>query len=316
MEKIILRNSEDGIRLDKFIARETGISRSKVKKDILNGLALVDGEIDIPDRRLKGGEFIEYTPSPPEEVKIVPEPIPIKVIYEDDYIVVIDKPAGMVVHPAAGNRTGTLVNALLYWFDDWDINGYVRPGIVHRLDKDTSGVMVVARNEESQRKLVEQFKARKVEKKYIAMVIGHPSPEGVVDVPIGRDRFNRLKYSTNSTAPKDAVTEWKVLEYFAETALLEVHPHTGRTHQIRVHFSHLGFPLVGDKIYGGVRRTKKVRNEDLSAVLQGFQRHALHASFISFSHPATGEKVAFSAPLPSDMEKLIMSLRSFKIDSN
>ncbi len=307
-EKILLYCRERGIRLDKFIALSTGLSRSKVKKDILSGLVLVDGEVEEPDAKLKGGEIIEYTPSPPEEVEIIPENIPVEVVYYDQDVIVVNKPPGLVVHPGAGNPRGTLVNALLYHFKDWDINGYVRPGIVHRLDKDTSGVMIVARNEKAQKVLVEQFKKRMVKKSYIALVVGQIPEEGVIDEPIGRDPKNRIRFSVNYEHGKEAVTEWRLLRYFGEVSLIKVFPRTGRTHQIRVHMAHIGHPLVGDEVYGGVRKVKKISDERIRRILLSFPRHALHAGSIKFRHPATGEVMEFEVPLPEDFSSLLKKL--------
>lgn len=311
MDKFTFVADKKGIRLDKFLAEQTGISRSKVKRDILGGFVSVDGELEPPDYRLKGGELIEYSPSPPEEVEIKPEPIPLEVIYQDEHILVINKPAGLVVHPGAGNPSGTLVNALLYWFNDWNINGYIRPGIVHRLDKDTSGVMVVARKENAQKKLIEQFKERRVKKKYLAFVVGKIPDKGVIDIAIGRDRYNRLKFSPLSTSAKEAITEWEVIERWDEVAFLKVMPRTGRTHQIRVHLSYKGYPLVGDELYGGMRKARKIKDENLRKLLLSFPRHALHAEYLAFYHPETGDLLEFSVPIPEDMETLINNLRQW-----
>ncbi len=311
MDKFIITADKAGIRLDKYLSDKTGLSRSRVKRDIVNGFVTVNNLPAMPDYKLKGGELIEYEPSPPENIEIKPEAIPIRVLYQDEDIIVINKPAGLVVHPGAGNRSGTLVNALLYWYNDWEINGYVRPGIVHRLDKDTSGVLVVARNEGAQKNLIDQFKNRKIIKRYLAIVIGELPDKGILNLPIGRDRYNRLKFSASSSSPKEAVTEWNVIERFGEIAYVEVRPKTGRTHQIRVHLSHLGCPLVGDDLYGGVKKSKRIKNEKLRSILLEFPRHALHANYISFIHPTTGNIVKFSAPLPGDMKNLIENLREW-----
>ncbi len=312
MEKIVIRveKSNNKVRLDKLVAESSGLSRSKVKRDILLGAVTVNGEEESPDYRVRVGDIIEYIPSPPEEVEIRPEEIPLDIIYRDEDIIVINKPAGLVVHPGAGNLSGTLVNALLYWFHDWDINGYIRPGIVHRLDKDTSGVMVVARNEKAQKRLIEQFKNRRVKKKYIAIVVGNIPEKGEIDLPIGRDRYNRLKFSPNTSSPREALTLWRVVERWGMIAMVEVTPRTGRTHQIRVHLSHLGYPLVGDPLYGSPRLVKRVvADERIRRIISDFPRHALHAAELEFEHPSTGKKMKFTVELPEDLSALIHSLR-------
>jgi 23S rRNA pseudouridine1911/1915/1917 synthase len=235
-------------------------------------------------------------------LSLKPEPIPLLVLYEDPSIIVIDKPAGMVVHPAPGNPSGTLVNALLHHCNDLSgINGALRPGIVHRLDKETSGVMVVAKNDESYRHLTRQFKNRTVEKVYLAIAYGNiKQNEGQIDSAIGRHPDQRKKMSTKTKKGRVALTRWKVLERLGPFTLLEIHPQTGRTHQIRVHLSSIGHPILGDPLYG-----KKGTVE----MMKKMGRQALHAHRLGFTHPRTGERIQFVAPIPEDMSNVLSFLR-------
>ena len=301
--------STEKIRVDKFIADKTGKSRKKIKDDILKGLVSVNSKNTSPDYKIRVGDKISYTLLPPENVEITKENIPLNIIYNDKDILIINKPAGLIVHPGAGNFTGTLVNALLYHFDDWNINGNVRPGIVHRLDKNTSGLLIVARNDKSQIKLVEMFKNREMEKTYIAIVRGRPPLEGIVSLPIGRDPGNRLKFTTGVKNAKESVTLWKVVEYLTESSLLQVVIKTGRTHQIRVHLTGEGYPVVGDIMY---KRKLPVKNKEAAKILSECKRQALHAWKLKFNHPVTGKILEFEAPIPDDMKKLIEKLRNIK----
>ena len=223
-------------------------------------------------------------------------------------IVVVNKPAGMVVHPGAGVKSGTLVNALLYKCKDLSgIGGKIRPGIVHRLDKETSGVIVVAKNDKSHNSLVNQFKSRTVKKRYIAIVQGNIKEEsGEFSSQIGRDPINRIKMSSKSKSGRESLTLWKVIERFQVATLVEAEPKTGRTHQIRVHFSENGHPLLADKVYGH----KKQKNNLLSAAAKEIGRHALHASLIGFKHPESGEWIEFTAPTPDDMNQALKYLEN------
>jgi 23S rRNA pseudouridine1911/1915/1917 synthase len=228
------------------------------------------------------------------------------VVYEDNSLLVIDKPAGLVVHPAAGNYRGTLVNALLFHCQDLSgIGGVRRPGIVHRLDKGTSGLMVVAKSDAAHQGLAAQFKKHEVKKTYGTLVYGDLAGEtGVIDAPVGRDRLDRKKMSTRSRRGKEALTYWHVCERYGGVTLLRVDIETGRTHQIRVHLTHVGHPLVGDAVYGGVKMVKAVADPAVRERLKTMRRPALHASRLNFTHPVTGRLLSFSSPLPEDMASL------------
>jgi 23S rRNA pseudouridine1911/1915/1917 synthase len=293
-------------RLDRFLARElTDFSRAQLKKLIDDGRILVD---DAPSRaavKLKGGEKICVDPPEPEPVTAVPQAIPLNVLYEDADLIVIDKPAGMVVHPAPGHAAGTLVNALLYHCTDLaGIGGELRPGIVHRLDKETSGVMVATKNDLAHQSLAEQFKQHSIKRRYLALVHGLVQKEtGVVDMPIGRHPTERKKMSSRCRRGRRAVTRWKVLRRFDLDRLswLELALETGRTHQIRVHLSELNFPLVGDPVYGQARKLSEVKDLDIRNLLQQLQRQALHARLLGFRHPVSGEYLEFTSPVPEDL---------------
>ncbi len=232
------------------------------------------------------------------EPTIQPEPIPLQIVYEDEHLLAVDKPAGMVVHPAAGHSSGTLVNALLaYCPQVADVGGVDRAGIVHRLDKDTSGLLLVAKDPEAHAALQRQFKRRQVRKTYLALVEGRVAPkEGIVEAPVGRDRRARKRMAVTRTG-RPAVTQYRVVEYFHDHTLLQVRPHTGRTHQVRVHLAWIGYPVVGDRIYGPRRQPLLPH------------RHFLHAQELVFTHPATGEKVTLTAPLPPDLKAVLTRLR-------
>ncbi len=278
-----------GERLDRFLARQCpDLSRSRIQDLIREGRVKVDGVTIIkPAHRLRGGEVVEVEviPLPPPEV--VPTPLPLKVVFEDDDILVIDKPAGLVVHPGAGHHADTLANALVAYLGRAPTLDE-RPGIVHRLDKDTSGLMVAAKNEAAHRRLQADLKARRFKKGYIALVEGRLAPsEGVIDAPVGRDPRHRTRMAVVTTG-RPAVTRFRVLEYLAGATLVEVWPETGRTHQIRVHFASLGHPLVGDAVYGRPCPT--------------LSRHFLHAFYLGFPHPRTGQWLEFKADLPAELQ--------------
>jgi len=250
-------------------------------------------------------ETIEVTPVPAAQPELTPEPIPIEVIYEDEDLVVVNKSAGMVVHPGAGNWSGTLANALLHHFSQFSGRDPVRPGIVHRLDKETSGIMLVAKNEFIHESLSRQFKKREVEKHYLALLYGElKQTSGSIEVPIGRDPYARTKISTRSTRPRAALTMYEVLELLPGFTYVRAIPRTGRTHQIRVHFHHLGFPVVGDKSYGH----RRIENTDKANAIRAVDRHFLHATFLRITHPTTGKLVEFEAPLPDELEELLITL--------
>ena len=287
-----------GFRLDKFVSENCpGLSRSQAQKLIDEGNVLVNGIAEKASHKTEAGEKIEITVPPPAPTGLLPEAIPVKIIYEDDDLLVIDKPAGLTVHPAPGHPSHTLVNAVLSHLNEIEDDGEVtRPGIVHRLDKDTSGVMLVAKNNVALANLADQFKARTVKKTYITLVKGILRPDkGVIDAPIGRDSGDRKKMAvTGESRGRAARTNYRVIRYVGKNSLLEIMPETGRTHQIRVHLAAIGYPVFGDITYG-----KK------SAFLN---RQFLHAQKIGFNLPATGKWVEFESPLPEDLEQALKEL--------
>jgi 23S rRNA pseudouridine1911/1915/1917 synthase len=285
-----------------------GLTRSQIRRLIEEGLILVEKKPIKPSKKLSGGETVSIKLLPPEPLEAKPQNIPLQVLHEDEDIVVVDKPAGISVHPGAGIKEGTLVNALLYICKGLSgIGGKVRPGIVHRLDKDTSGVMVVAKNDFAHQALINQFKSRTVSKSYVALVLGKvKGEEGSFSSPIGRHPTNRIKMSSRAKTGKEALTLWKVIKRYEGVTMVEAEPRTGRTHQIRVHFADNGYPLLGDRVYGPVRH----KSDLLNTVSRSLGRHALHASTIGFVHPRSGERVEFHAPLPNDMMEVIDILES------
>ena len=302
---------DQGLRLDVYLSRKDAtVSRSQARRLIDDGEALVDGRPARASHRVRPGERVFLRRPPPRSSGIVPEEIPLAILYEDDALLVVDKPAGMVVHPAAGNPRGTLVNALQFHCGTLStVGGLMRPGIVHRLDKGTSGLMVIAKSDEAHRHLSEQFKKRLVSKHYTALVHGDfREDEGVVDAPVGRHPVERKKMSTASRRGKAALTRWRVLERYGAFTLLEAKIETGRTHQIRVHLAALGRPVVGDSVYGGSRRA--VEAPAVRAALKRLTRQALHAGRLSFTHPVTGREMTFESPLPGDMAEVIDFLRN------
>ncbi|MFM9280651.1 RluA family pseudouridine synthase [Paenibacillus jiagnxiensis] len=287
-------------RIDKYLAdRMTDVSRSQIQLWIGDGRVLVNGASVKANYKLLENDRIELSIPEPEGVEIVPENIPLDVVYEDSDVIVVNKPRGLVVHPAPGHASGTLVNALMYHCRDLSgINGELRPGIVHRIDKDTSGLLMAAKNDKAHASLAAQLKEHSVTRRYIALVHGNLShDQGTVDAPIGRDPGDRKMFTVTDRNSKHAVTHFHVLERFGDYTLLELKLETGRTHQIRVHMKFIGHPLVGDPMYG---RSKGIRMDG----------QALHAAILGFVHPATGEYLEFSVPLPQDMEDVLASLRS------
>jgi 23S rRNA pseudouridine1911/1915/1917 synthase len=277
-----------GERLDRFLASLPEVGSRGVAERVLADGVLVDGQARAKSHRLSGGEDLEF--DAPERVaqRLEPEQMELRIAYEDEHLVVVDKPAGLVVHPAPGHATGTLVHGLLAH----DVAGgdEDRPGIVHRLDRDTSGLMVVARSEEAHRRLQELVRRRELERHYLALVVGKPrSRAGRIEAPIGRDRREPMRHSLDTDTPHDAVTHFEVVELFPRHALLDVKLETGRTHQIRVHLNAVGLPVAGDSAYG--------RPHEL-----GLERQFLHAARLAFTHPFTGERVAVESPLPEDLQ--------------
>ncbi len=297
-----------GRRADVFLSGFlTGISRSSIKRHIELGNILIDRKTFKPSKIINGGESLSVNIPPPEPSGILGEKIEIEVVYEDRDIIVINKPAGMVVHPGAGRKHGTLVNALVYMCENISgIGSKLRPGIVHRLDKETSGIMVVAKNDQAHRSLSNQFKSREIKKEYVAIISGEiKKNSGIFSSPIGRSPSNRVKMSSFSRTARYAETYWEVVERLCGATLVSVWPKTGRTHQIRVHFSENGFPIFGDKVYGG----KKSHPLGSEAGRTLIKRHALHAKKLGFIHPGTGRQVEFSVEIPEELVSLINYLR-------
>jgi 23S rRNA pseudouridine1911/1915/1917 synthase len=307
---ILVEPPDSGKRLDRYIAScISDCSRSIATHLIREGKIRVQGMVRKPGYRVKAGDEISGSIPPPEPVPYKPEPIPIEILYEDDEIIVINKQPGLVVHPAPGHHSGTLVNALLHHCPKLNgIGGSLRPGIVHRLDKDTSGVLVVAKNDRAHIHLSRQFRSRRITKKYLALVHGKmESDSGSVSLPIGRHPVDRKKMSTISRKSRVAETTWQISERFELASLIEVDLKTGRTHQIRVHCAAIKHPVMGDKVYGHRKRGKNVTyNKNL---IESIPRQMLHAWRIGLTHPVTEEKVFFEAPIPSDMQAVITALR-------
>ncbi len=307
----LLFDGDEPQRLDRFLAGALArFSRSYMRRIIAAGNVTVDGRPAKPSHLLRGGEEIEVQAPPPRRLDAKPEPMPLRVLYEDEHLIVVDKPPGMVVHPAPGHPNGTLVNGLLAHCRDLSgIGGALRPGIVHRLDIGTSGAIAVAKSDEAHRGLAEQFKDRAVEKRYAAVVFGLPhADEGLVEVAIGRDRRNRKKISAASDRPRETVSSYSVVERFGELAHLSVQLQTGRTHQVRVHMAHIGHPLVGDSLYGGAR-WRSLGDPGLRTLARSFGRPALHAELLAFRHPLSGRRLEIRAPLPPDLVGLLSALR-------
>ena len=292
-----------GKRLDAALAEvEPKLSRAAARRLIEQGAITVSGSTVKPAHRLRVGECVRGDLPDPVPDRVAPEALPLAIVYEDSQLVVIDKAAGMVVHPAAGHRQGTLVNALLHHCRELTgIGGVLRPGIVHRLDKGTSGLLVVAKTELAHRDLSRQFKARSVERSYRALVRARPrADQGSIDAPIGRHPGDRKRFSTHARIARRAVTHWSVEERLGEITLLRVRLETGRTHQIRVHLASVGLPIVGDPVYGGGRR---------AGAELGLGRQALHAATLGFDHPETGERLRFDSELPADLAAAVVKLR-------
>ena len=291
---------DDGMRIDAYLRAHTEFSRSRVSALMLEGAICVDGEVQVkPSFKVSEGQRIALSVPQTRPVDILPQDIPLDILYQDADVVIVNKPCGMVVHPAAGNEDGTLVNALLYHVHDLSgIGGEMRPGIVHRLDKDTSGLILIAKNDRAHAALSEQFKARTMEKHYRAVAFGNfPEGSGLIDAPIARHPVDRKKMAIVPEG-KPSQTEWKVMERLKGATYLDVHLLTGRTHQIRVHMHSIGHPLLGDKIYApNIRMSVHI------------PRLMLHAYSLAFTHPTTGERMTLCAPLPEKFEITLDKLR-------
>ena len=301
MERVIeLVVEQAGLRVDQYVAQQVNdLSRSYVQKLLAVGRITVDGEVPKASYRVEEGQRVVLRVPPPEPIEATAEPIPLTIVYEDEHIIVVDKPAGMVVHPAYGHRSGTLVNAVLAHCPDLaGIGGDLRPGIVHRLDKDTSGLIVVAKDDAAHQHLQRQFKERTVDKMYLALTEGRlTAPRGIIDAPIGRDPKQRKRMAVVRSGGRESRTEFTIREAFPEYTLVEAKPLTGRTHQIRIHFASIGHPLVGDPVYGYRRQRLPL------------ERQFLHAARLAFALPSTGERAEFHSDLPVDLEAVLESLR-------
>jgi len=300
-------------RLDQFLADcLPELTRSQLKRLCDEGLVLLDGGPAKAGARLKGGETVAVTVPDPAPSEALPQDIPLAVLYEDRHLIVIDKPAGLVVHPAPGHQEGTLVNALLYHCHDLaGVGGELRPGIVHRLDKDTSGVMVATKDDETHNHLAAQFKRHSITRRYVALVHGIvPRDTGTVESAIGRHPTDRKKMSSQARSGRRAVTHWRVLKRYDQDrlTLVELTLETGRTHQIRVHFSEMNLPIVGDPVYGNRGRANAVADPELRRRLQQLARQALHARLLGFIHPATGDYMEFESPLPPELNDIVVCL--------
>ncbi|MFT4179761.1 MAG: 23S rRNA pseudouridine(1911/1915/1917) synthase RluD [Thermomonas sp.] len=296
-----------GRRLDAVLAELfPEYSRSRLSGWIKSGDVTVDGAPARPRDPVRGGEAIALNVVEDVQTHAEPEDIPLTILHEDEHVFVLDKPAGLVVHPGAGNPAGTLVNALLH--RDAELDKLPRAGIVHRLDKDTSGVMVVARTLPAHTALVAQLSARQVHRQYLAVVVGALVSGGTANAPIDRHPRDRLRMAVREDG-KDAVTHYRLRERFRNHTALECRLETGRTHQIRVHMQHLKQPIIGDPLYGGSFKLPKGASDELIAALRGFKRQALHAEVLEFAHPLSGEPVRCEAPVPDDMLRLMALLR-------
>lgn len=298
--------------MDLFLSRHlVAMSRSQIQKAITEGHILVNGHSTKTGHRLRRGDEIDIRLPAPQPSPLQPEEMALDILYEDAFLLVLNKPAGLVVHPAAGHHGGTLVNGLLDHCRDLSgVGGVLRPGIVHRLDKDTSGLMVVAKTDLVHRALSDQFRERRVCKVYHTLVYGDMAAEmGRIDLPIGRHPVERKMMSTKSRRGKEAITRWSVGERFGVATLLDVFIETGRTHQIRVHLHAAGHPVVGDAVYGRAGRFRDMASPQLQVRLKQMNRQALHAGRIRFFHPERKEEMVFSAPMPADMADLCQFLR-------
>ena len=300
------------IRLDTFLASILpDLSRSQIKRLIDDGqVTSANNEQVKPGQKLTGGERLQVNLKAPETIEALPEELPLHILYEDKSVIVFDKPAGIVVHPAAGHYSGTIVNALLFHCKDLSgIGGKLRPGIVHRLDKDTSGVMMATKNDKAHVAIAAQFKEHSITRKYTALVYGKEKVQGTIDLPLGRHPVDRKKIAV-AEGGKRAVTHWKRIESYAGVTLLELSLETGRTHQIRVHLSKTGHPIVGDQQYGSSKRSIEIPSPVIRRAVNSLKRQALHAYILGFTHPETGERMEFSSPLPEDIQSIIRLLEA------
>lgn len=300
LETVTAEAEDAGTRADVFLAAKLGVSRSNMQKLLEDGRVKRGEKIIKANYKVRAGEMFVVDIPEPEPIEAVPENIPLDVIYEDDDVVVLNKARGMVVHPAPGNYTGTLVNALLYHCSNLSgINSAIRPGIVHRLDKDTSGIMIVAKNDAAHISLSQQIQSKTAVRTYLAVVRGNiKTDSGTIETQIARDKTDRKKMAVVKEGGRDAITDYEVLERFGKYTLVRCKLRTGRTHQIRVHMEYLGYPLVGDPKYSPMKTPFGIKGQ------------ALHSHTLEFTHPRTGEHMKFEAPLPEDMHKIITRLHN------
>ncbi len=300
LETVTAEAEDAGTRADVFLAAKLGVSRSNMQKLLEDGRVKHGEKIIKANYKVRAGEMFVVDIPEPEPIEAVPENIPLDIIYEDDDVVVLNKARGMVVHPAPGNYTGTLVNALLYHCSNLSgINSAIRPGIVHRLDKDTSGIMIVAKNDAAHISLSQQIQSKTAVRTYLAVVRGNiKTDSGTIETQIARDKTDRKKMAVVKEGGRDAITDYEVLERFGKYTLVRCKLRTGRTHQIRVHMEYLGYPLVGDPKYSPMKTPFGIKGQ------------ALHSHTLEFTHPRTGERMKFEAPLPEDMHKIITRLHN------
>lgn len=302
-----VKAAHKGRRVDKVISEAfKEFSRSHLQNLIKEGAVKVNGKEVKPKYALLGNELIEILAKELPQLQDKPEDMDLEIIYEDKDLLILNKPSGLVVHPGAGNSSGTLVNGLINF--DSELVYLPRAGMVHRLDKNTSGLLMVSRNEKTYLNLINQLKERTVSRKYTALVVGQPSKSGIIDKPISRHPKVRTKQAVVKSGKK-AITRFKTFKNLNGYSLIEASLETGRTHQIRVHLSYLGFPIVGDSLYGGRRKYAKGTSENLKNKINKFKRQALHASSLTFNHPSTKENLTFESKLPEDMVNLISSLK-------
>lgn len=300
LETVTAETEDAGTRADVFLAAKLGVSRSNMQKLLEDGRVKRGEKIIKANYKVRAGEMFVVDIPEPEPIEAVPENISLDIIYEDDDVVVLNKARGMVVHPAPGNYTGTLVNALLYYCSNLSgINSAIRPGIVHRLDKDTSGIMIVAKNDAAHISLSQQIQSKTAVRTYLAVVRGNiKTDSGTIETQIARDKTDRKKMAVVKEGGRDAITDYEVLERFGKYTLVRCKLRTGRTHQIRVHMEYLGYPLVGDPKYSPMKTPFGIKGQ------------ALHSHTLEFTHPRTGERMKFEAPLPEDMHKIITRLHN------
>ncbi len=310
---IKIHENDYGKRLDLFLSSQIPeCTRSQATNLIKKGVVKLNELTVKPGYKIKPGDLVTGSIPPPTPISALPEKIDLNIVYEDEDIIVINKQAGLVVHPAPGNYSGTLVNGLLYHCPDLKgIGGKTRPGIVHRLDKDTTGLMVVAKNQVAHNGLSIDFKERNIEKKYLAVVSGVAKEDsGIITFPIGRHRINRKKMSISSNKSRTAESHWKVVESYKEATLLEFNIKTGRTHQIRVHSTAINHPIIGDPLYGKRKKNKTIKQSNkINNYISTLTRQMLHSNQLEFIHPVKQKRVSFKAPVHNDMEVLIELLR-------